>query len=81
MAQNIERVLERGDRIDLLVDKTNNLSTEAFAFRKRSTALKRRLWWRNQRLVVLLVCSLIISAYVAISSVCGFPGWGRCRAP
>ncbi|OMJ16415.1 Vesicle-associated membrane protein [Smittium culicis] len=81
MAQNIERVLERGDRIDLLVDKTNNLSTEAFAFRKRSTALKRKLWWKNQKLMAMLICSLVISAYIAISAFCGFPGWSSCRAP
>ncbi|OMJ12730.1 Vesicle-associated membrane protein [Smittium culicis] len=74
MAQNIERVLERGDRIDLLVDKTNNLSTEAFAFRKRSTALKRKLWWKNQKLMAMLICSLVITAYIAISAFCGFPG-------
>ncbi len=36
----IERVLERGERIELLVDKTDNLNQQAFAFKKRSTALK-----------------------------------------
>ncbi|KAI1315590.1 Vesicle-associated membrane protein [Mortierella claussenii] len=40
MVQNIERVLERGERIELLVDKTDNLNQQAFAFKKRSTALK-----------------------------------------
>ena len=28
MVQNIEKVLERGEHIDLLVDKTENLATE-----------------------------------------------------
>lgn len=36
----IERVLERGERIELLVDKTDNLNQQAFAFKKRSTQLK-----------------------------------------
>ncbi|KAG0279402.1 hypothetical protein BGZ95_001332 [Linnemannia exigua] len=40
MVHNIERVLERGERIELLVDKTDNLNQQAFAFKKRSTALK-----------------------------------------
>ncbi|PVZ96705.1 hypothetical protein BB558_007369, partial [Smittium angustum] len=60
MVQNIERVLERGDRIDSLVDKTNNLNTAAFAFRKRSTALKRKLWWKNQKLMAMLISSIIV---------------------
>lgn len=40
MSHNIDRVLERGDRIDILVDKTHGLSQQAFAFKKRSTLLK-----------------------------------------
>ncbi|CAG8492694.1 12828_t:CDS:2, partial [Acaulospora colombiana] len=40
MVHNIERVLERGERIELLVNKTDNLTQQAFAFKKRSTALK-----------------------------------------
>lgn len=40
MTHNIERVLERGERIDILVDRTDGLSQQAFAFKKRSTLLK-----------------------------------------
>jgi vesicle-associated membrane protein 7 len=38
--RSIERVLERGERIELLVDKTDNLNQQAFQFKKRSTQLK-----------------------------------------
>jgi vesicle-associated membrane protein 7 len=40
MVQNIERVLERGERIDLLVNKTDHMNQTAFAFRQRSTTLR-----------------------------------------
>jgi vesicle-associated membrane protein 7 len=40
MVQNIERVLERGERIDLLVNKTDHMNQTAFAFRQRSTVLR-----------------------------------------
>ncbi|CAO3678137.1 unnamed protein product [Rhizopus stolonifer] len=40
MVHNIERVLERGERIDLLMDKTDNLNRLGSAFKKRSTQLK-----------------------------------------
>lgn len=46
MTHNIERVLQRGERIDLLVDKTDGLSQQAFAFKKRSTLLKVRTFMR-----------------------------------
>lgn len=79
MVQNIERVLERGDRIDILVDKSNNLNNAAFAFRKRSTALKRQYWWRNQKLMIMMVFAALMLVYLVISSACGFPTWSKCR--
>ncbi|KAG9319718.1 hypothetical protein KVV02_008332 [Mortierella alpina] len=86
MVQNIgkskctERVLERGERIELLVDKTDNLNQQAFAFKRRSTALKRTMWWKNTKLMVILVLVLIFLTYLIISAACGFPAWSRCRA-
>ncbi|KAF9951155.1 hypothetical protein BGZ72_007253 [Mortierella alpina] len=80
MVQNIERVLERGERIELLVDKTDNLNQQAFAFKRRSTALKRTMWWKNAKLMVVLVLVIIFLTYLIISAACGFPTWSRCRA-
>ncbi|KAJ2400091.1 hypothetical protein GGI23_002255 [Coemansia sp. RSA 2559] len=79
MVQNIERVLERGGRIDVLIDKTNNLNNAAFAFRKRSTAVKRQYWWRNQKLMAAMVLAVVVFIYLLISSACGFPTWSKCR--
>ncbi|KAL1918604.1 uncharacterized protein VTP21DRAFT_2626 [Calcarisporiella thermophila] len=79
MVQNIERVLERGERIDLLVDKTDALNQSAFAFRKRSTALKRSMWWKNTKLMVILVSVIILMMYFLIASACGFPAFNKCR--
>ncbi|KAJ2714675.1 hypothetical protein H4R19_001604 [Coemansia spiralis] len=79
MVQNIERVLERGDRIEILVDKSNTLNNAAFAFRKRSTALKRQYWWRNQKLMVTVIFAALVFVYLLIASACGFPTWSKCR--
>ena len=53
MVQNIEAILSRGERIELLVDKTDQMSHNAKAFRKRSQALRRRMWWKNTKLIAL----------------------------
>ncbi|KAJ2623872.1 hypothetical protein H4R22_005088, partial [Coemansia sp. RSA 1290] len=58
---------------------SNNLNNAAFAFRKRSTALKRKYWWRNQKLMATVVFAIIIFVYLLISSACGFPTWSQCR--
>jgi vesicle-associated membrane protein 7 len=66
MTRNIEGLLERGERIDLLVDKTDRLGGSAREFRVRSRGLKRKMWWKNVKLMTLLavVIALIIVAIV-----------------
>lgn len=78
MTQNIERVLERGERIDLLVDKTDRLGGSAHEFRMRSKGLRRRMWWKNVKLMALLVVVVIFLIYLFVGMGCGFPGWGKC---
>lgn len=71
MVDNIDKVLERAEKIELLVDKTENLNQQAFKFRKQSTALKRALWWKNLKLT-LLVAGLVGLILLVISMfICG----------
>ena len=74
MTENIERVLERGERIDLLVDKTDKLGGSARDFRVRSRGLRRKMWWKNVRLMVLLVVVIIFLVYLLVGFGCGLPG-------
>lgn len=74
MTENIERVLERGERIDLLVDKTDRLGVGAHDFRVRSRGLRRRMWWKNVKLVVLLGVVVVFLLYLFVGFGCGLPG-------
>lgn len=78
MTENIERVLERGERIDLLVDKTDRLGGSAHEFRMRSRGLRRRMWWKNVKLMALLVVVVIFLIYLFVGMGCGLPGWSKC---
>ncbi|TPX10530.1 uncharacterized protein E0L32_008580 [Thyridium curvatum] len=71
MTRNIEGLLERGERIDLLVDKTDRLGGSAREFRVRSRGLKRRMWWKNVKLMsllVLVVVLIIVTIVVAVKT-------------
>lgn len=74
MTENIERVLERGERIDLLVDKTDRLGVGAHDFRVRSRGLKRQMWWKNVKLMVLLGIVIVFLIYLFVGFGCGLPG-------
>jgi vesicle-associated membrane protein 7 len=65
MTENIERVLERGERIDLLVNKTDRLGASASDFRVRSRNLRRKMWWKNVKVcrLQLYVWNTVIRKY------------------
>ena len=50
MTDNIDRILDRGDKIDLLVDKSEGLLEQASKFKKSSAQLQRKMWWANAKL-------------------------------
>ena len=62
MMQNIEKVLDRGEKLELLVDKTENLRYQADQFQKGGKALRNKMWWQNvkMKLLVALIVSIVI---------------------
>jgi len=78
MQTNIERVLERGEKIELLVDKTENLQSNAFKFKKSSTQLKRAMWFKNVKLMAVLICLVVLIIYVIVAIACGGPALPSC---
>ncbi|KAI1386444.1 synaptobrevin-domain-containing protein [Hypoxylon trugodes] len=74
MTRNIEGLLERGERIDLLVDKTDRLGGSAREFRVRSRGIKRQMWWKNVKLMSLLVLVfvlIIVAIVIAVRNATG----------
>jgi len=78
MVHNIEKVLERGERMELLVDKTDNLNQQSSQFKKKSTQLKRAMWWKNTKLMILLIFIVLIILFFIIWIACGIPAFQNC---
>lgn len=65
LIENVERVLERGERINLLVSKTDRMNNHAVEFRKRAGTAKRNMWWNNIKYVILInVLSCVLEIMV-----------------
>jgi len=58
MVRSIDKVLERGDKIDILVEKTSDLSENALSLRKNASLLKSTVWWRNAKIFILIAFTL-----------------------
>jgi len=78
MVHNVEQILSRGERIELLVDKTDNFAQQAVAFRRGARVQRRRMWWRNQRLLWLSFLVGLIVLYLIVAGFCGL-GLNHCR--
>ncbi|KAJ4845139.1 hypothetical protein Tsubulata_018399 [Turnera subulata] len=70
MVENIEKILERGDRIELLVDKTATMQDSAFHFRKQSKRLRRALWMKNAKLLFVKGIADVLDCAVAVYNYC-----------
>ncbi|KAL5183519.1 Vesicle-associated membrane protein 711 [Glycine soja] len=50
MIDNIDKVLERGGRLEMLVEKTSAMNSNSIRFKRQSRRYKNNLWWSNVRL-------------------------------
>lgn len=80
MVDNIDKILERGDRIELLVDKTATMQDSSFHFRKQSKRLRRALWTKNAKLLAMLTGLIVLLLYLLIATICGGITLPSCRS-
>lgn len=79
MVENIEKVLERGEKIELLVDKTDRLNEQAFKFEKTSRQLRNALFWRKLKVYLMLGAGLAFVALLLALLSCGGLSFSKCR--
>lgn len=65
MVQNVEQILSRGERIELLVDKTDNMASQATAFRRGARTVRRGMWWKNTRILVLSIFVALVNSHLS----------------
>lgn len=79
MVQNIERVLERGEKIELLVDKTDRLTQQAFRFESSSRRLQQAMYYKKIRCYIAIGFSIALLILVGSASMCGGITFHTCR--
>lgn len=75
MVKNIDNIADRGEKLELLVDKTEELNANAVSFKKSSRGLARSLWLKNIKITVILIVVVIVIIYFIVSAACGGLDW------
>lgn len=79
MVKNVEMLLERGEKLELLVDKTDRLHQQAFKFERSSHHLRTALFWKRVKFYTGMTVFLIVASWLISSSICGFD-YKKCSA-
>lgn len=78
MVKNIDNIAMRGERLELLINKTENLTNNSLTYRKTSRNLARSLFWKNVKLYVFLGVVIAVIIYIIVSLSCGGLLWQGC---
>ncbi|XP_047316188.1 vesicle-associated membrane protein 727 [Impatiens glandulifera] len=71
MMDNIEKVLDRGEKIELLVDKTENLQFQADSFQRQGRQLRRKMWLQNIQMKLMVIGATLALILLLWLIACG----------
>ncbi|CDO99918.1 unnamed protein product [Coffea canephora] len=71
MMDNIEKVLDRGEKIELLVDKSENLQFQADTFQRQGRQLRRKMWLQNVQMKLMVGGAILVLIIIFWLIACG----------
>lgn len=74
MIDNLDKVLERGEKLEVLVEKTEDVKNAASHFRKGTRKVKNRSMMKWLLLVIILLVILIVIIVALVFIICGASG-------
>ncbi|XP_054575332.1 vesicle-associated membrane protein 1 isoform X2 [Eptesicus fuscus] len=74
MRVNVDKVLKRDEILSELDDRADALQMGASQFESSAAKLKRKYWWKNCKMMIMLgaICAIIV---VVIANSCMCPDW------
>ncbi|ORZ20745.1 synaptobrevin-domain-containing protein [Absidia repens] len=66
MQENIDKVMQRGERLDDLRGKTEDLQSTAGHFRRGANQVRKRMWWKDLKWKIIIAVTIIVILGVII---------------
>ncbi|XP_061494151.1 vesicle-associated membrane protein 1-like isoform X1 [Rhineura floridana] len=65
---NVDKVLERDQKLSELDERADALQAGAQVFESSAAALKRKYWWKNCKMMIMLgvICAIVVIAIARI---------------
>ncbi|KAJ2146675.1 Vesicle membrane receptor protein (v-SNARE) [Coemansia sp. RSA 678] len=77
MQENIDSVMQRGENLDNVGQKTDRLRDEAQVFQRSAVRVRKKMWWNNMKwkiiiavcLIIIILCSMLTKGEIVRSVV------------
>jgi len=70
MVENMQKILEKGERVELLVKKTDLMQTQATGLKRKAAEVRRSMYWRNVRMCALIILIILALAFIVFLIAC-----------
>ncbi|KAJ2959094.1 hypothetical protein NQZ79_g5383 [Umbelopsis isabellina] len=71
MQDNIDKVMQRGERLDDLRGKTEDLQATAGHFRRGANQVRKRMWWKDLKWKIIIGVTVLVILAIIIGSIVG----------
>lgn len=62
--RNLDKAIDRGEKIEILVQKTQTMADTSYDLNKTARAVKRKMWWKNKKMCLAIIVLVIILGIV-----------------
>lgn len=66
MRDNINKVSQRGENLNVLQDKTDNLADSAQGFRRGANRVRKQMWWKDMKMRMCIIIGVIVLLLIII---------------
>ncbi|KAF5736980.1 hypothetical protein HS088_TW14G01135 [Tripterygium wilfordii] len=70
MLENIDKAIDRGENLTILADKTESLHSQAQEYKKQGTQVRRKMWYQNMKIKLVVFGILLLLVLIIWLSVC-----------
>ncbi|XP_057475773.1 vesicle-associated membrane protein 724-like [Actinidia eriantha] len=70
MLENIDKAIDRGEHLTILSDKAQDLRCSAQEFKKQGTQIRRKMWYQNMKIKLVVIGILLLLILIIWVSVC-----------
>jgi len=79
MVRNIDSLNQRGEKLELLIDRSENLEAGAVSFRTRSHHLERAMCLKNAKITIMLAGLGVLVLFIIVTASCGGFTYYKCK--